>query len=373
MNTIIGHFPILLGDGTAVDIVPAMQKVVEYALALDGKNIRWIPLVTGDKALEATGARLPKEVLDVIRKNPVAIKAPMNTPTDDSDTSPNVMLRKALNLHACVRPIKYYQGMNAAVKNYQGTDIVIFRENVEDLYSGVEFKVFDRETVDLINTINTLRPNNQIPMDSGLSIKFTSVEGTRRIMNSALEYAKEHGRKKIAVVTKRNIMKATDLLFAQTCEQLFEEKKSEYPGITLESVWLIDNTTQKLVSIPNKFDMIVTLNLYGDILSDLCGGIVGGENGIGLLPGANIGDKCAIFEATHGTWPTAAGKNIASPIALILSAKMMLEYIGEQWFADLIESAVENVLLDGRYETLGTKETAEYMCKYMHKKRFANI
>jgi isocitrate dehydrogenase (NAD+) len=351
---------LLPGDGIGPEVTRAMKKCVEAT----GVAIQWDEQPVGEYAIKDFGTPLPKQVLDSIRKNKVAIKGPIVTPIGKGFRSVNVQLRQELDLFACVRPTKYYEGTKAVNKN---VNLVIFRENTEDLYAGIEFELGSDAAKKLIKEINTLQPK-QIRDDSAISIKPISVFGSRRIVKAAFDYAVKHGRKKVSAVHKANIMKFSDGLFLQTAREVAEEYKGK---VEFEDV-IVDNMCMQLVQKPELYDVLVLPNLYGDIVSDLCAGLVGG---LGIAPGANIGDNIALFEPVHGSAPKYAGKNKVNPTATILSGVLMLEYLNETDAALRLENAVREVLKEGKDVTydlkpdrndpsaVGTREMADAICK----------
>jgi len=353
---------LLPGDGIGPEVAQAMRKCVDAT----GVKIEWEEVPVGEHAIEKFGTPLPEQALASIRKNKVAIKGPIVTPVGKGFRSINVQLRHELDLYACVRPSKYYEGTKAKDKN---VDIVIFRENTEDLYAGIEFDLDTPEAKKLITEINGMQPR-QIRADSAISIKPISVTASRRIVKAAFEYALKHGRKKVSAVHKANIMKFTDGLFLHTAEDVAKE----YEGKVEFQDVIVDNMCMQLVQKPELYDVLVLPNLYGDIVSDLCAGLVGG---LGIAPGANIGDKYALFEPVHGSAPKYTGKNKVNPTATILSAVLMLEYLNENDAAKRLDNAVRAVIKEGKYVTydlkpdrndpsaVGTQEMAEAICKQL--------
>jgi len=351
---------LLPGDGIGPEVAQAMKKCVEAT----GVKIEWDEFAVGEHAIKEFGTPLPEPALDSIRKNKVAIKGPIVTPVGTGFRSVNVQLRQVLDLFACVRPAKTYEGTKS---RYRNVDLVIFRENTEDLYAGVEFDLNTPETQHLIQEFNRLQPK-QVRSDSAISIKPISVTGSRRIIKFAFEYALKNGRKKVTAVHKANIMKFTDGLFLR----LAREIAKEYEGRVEFSDTIVDNMCMQLVSNPEIFDVLVLPNLYGDIISDLCAGLIGG---LGIAPGANIGDGIALFEPVHGSAPKYTGKNKVNPTATILSAVLMLKHLGEEKAADKLEQAVAAVIKEGKSVTydlkvdrndpsaVGTKEMAEAICR----------
>jgi len=343
------------GDGTGPELTDATRRCVDAT----GVTIDWEVGHAGVDVMEKEKTPLPEKVLDSIRKNKVALKGPITTPIGTGIRSVNVSLRKTLNLYACVRPCKSFAGVKSAFKDI---DLVIIRENTEDLYAGVEFAVNTPEAKKLLETIGALSPV-KILNDSAISIKPISVTGSKRIVDFAFRYAIAHNRKKVTCVHKANIMKYSDGLFLQCALEVAERYKDS--GVAFEDK-LVDNMCMQLVQKPNLYDVLVLPNLYGDILSDLCAGLVGG---LGVAPGANIGDDIALFEPTHGSAPKYKGLNKVNPVAMIFSAVMMLEHIDEKPAARLLEKAVAMVLEENKRVTydvahnassiVGTKETAD--------------
>lgn len=340
------------GDGTGPELTEAARRVIEAT----GVIIDWEVHDAGVDVMEKYGTPLPENVLESIRRNKVALKGPITTPIGTGFRSVNVALRHALDLYACVRPCKSYPGVRS---RYRDIDLVIIRENSEDLYAGVEFDLDSPEVKQIIGMAK-----GKIRDDSAISIKPFSVTGCRRIIKYAFDYAVKNGRHKVTAVAKANIMKFTDGMFYR----VGREVAKEYEGkITYEEV-LVDAMCMQLVQRPENYDVMVLPNLYGDILSDLCAGLVGG---LGVAPGANIGDGAALFEPTHGSAPKYKGMNKVNPTALILSGMLMLRHIGEIEAADKLERAISAVVAEGKSVTydmkadrndptaVGTKEMAD--------------
>jgi len=328
------------GDGTGPELAEATRRVIDAT----GVRIDWEIAHAGVDIMATLGTPLPDETIESVRKNGVALKAPVTTPIGSGFRSVNVALRKALDLYACVRPCKSYAGVRS---RYAGVDIVIVRENTEDLYAGVEF---DLDTEDAKHIIDMA--GGKIRPDSAISIKPISVSGTRRIVKYAFEYAVENNRKKVSAIAKANIMKFTDGLFYRVAREVAEE----YKGKVAYDEVLVDALCMRLVQRPEESDVLVLPNLYGDIISDLGAGLVGG---LGVAPGANIGEKGAVFEATHGSAPKYKGQNKVNPTALILSGMLMLRYLGEKDAADRLEAAVAAVLEEGKSVTYDMKPTRD--------------
>jgi len=345
------------GDGTGPEVAWAMRRCVEAT----GVAIEWEEQQAGLEVMEKTGTPLPDEVLESIRRNKVAIKGPITTPVGTGFRSVNVALRQELDLYACLRPCKYYPGVRS---HYPNVDLVIVRENTEDLYAGIEFQEGTAECLAALETIERLS-GRALRHDSGLSIKPISISASERIVRWAFEYAKANGRKKVTAVHKANIMKYTDGLFLQTARRVAEEYADS--GIAFEDR-IVDNMCMQLVQKPELYDVLVLPNLYGDIVSDLACGLVGG---LGVAPGANLGDEIAVFEPTHGSAPKYKGLNKVNPTAMILSGVLMLRHLGEKEAADRLEKAVAKVLAEGEKVTydlkpkpddptaVGTREMAE--------------
>jgi isocitrate dehydrogenase (NAD+) len=327
------------GDGVGPELSEATRRVLEGT----GVVFDWDVQEAGADVIEKYGTPLPERVLESIRANGVAIKGPLTTPIGTGFRSVNVALRRELDLFACLRPCKWYQGVRS---RYENIDLVIVRENHEDLYAGIEFEQGSPEAKQVIEFLNSLQ-SHHIREDSGLSIKPISITGTRRIAKFAFEYARAYGRKKVTAVTKANIMKHTDGLFYAVSREVAKE----YPEIEYDE-YLVDNMSMQLVQKPENFDVLLLPNLYGDILSDLAAGLVGG---LGVAPGANMGDRVAVFEATHGSAPKYKGQNKVNPMAMMLSGVLMLRHLGEGAAADRLERALAQVIADGRSVTYDMK------------------
>ena len=296
------NITLIPGDGIGPEVSNATKRVLEAT----GVRFNWDIMHAGIEVMEEYGTPLPEHVLESIRKNKIAIKGPVTTPVGSGFRSVNVALRKQLELYACVRPCKSYEGVPTLFKDI---DIVIVRENTEDLYAGIEFEKGKPQTEEVIKFISEKSGAN-IREDSGISIKPISETGSRRIIKYAFEYAKNEGRKKVTAIHKANIMKFSDGLFLSVAREI----AADYPDIEFEDR-IVDNMTMQLVKNPQNFDVIVCPNLYGDILSDLCAGLVGG---LGVAPGANIGQQVALFEPTHGSAPKYKGLNKVNPMAMML-------------------------------------------------------
>jgi len=328
------------GDGIGPEIAEAARRCIDAT----GADINWDIVEAGTDVMERQGTPLPQETVDSIKKTGVALKAPITTPVGTGFRSINVHLRQTLDLYACLRPCKSYEGVRS---RYTDIDLVIVRENTEDCYAGIEFEKGKDETDEIINWINNRR-KKKIRKDSGITIKPISVEGTSRIVHFAFDYARRLNRKKVTSVHKANIMKYTDGLWLDVSREVAKE----YPDIEFEDR-IVDNMCMQLIQKPELYDVIVLPNLYGDILSDLCAGLIGG---LGVAPGANIGEKVAIFEATHGSAPRYKGLNKVNPTALILSGVLLLRHIGKMSEADKLENAVAAVIAEGKEVTYDMKE-----------------
>ncbi|MFH1245768.1 MAG: isocitrate/isopropylmalate dehydrogenase family protein [Candidatus Omnitrophota bacterium] len=335
------------GDGIGPEVTLAAVKCIEAT----GVAVEWEKVIVGEDALRKYGNVLPEEAKASIKKNRIALKGPVITPIGKGFRSVNVQIRQELDLYACVRPCRSYPGVRAP---YQNVDLVIIRENTEDLYAGIEFEEGKTDTRNLLQYITKLSAKKINP-DSALSIKPISITATRRIAQFAFEYALANRRKKVTCVQKANIMKFTDGLFLKVAQETAEK----YRGRVDFEDRLVDNMCMQLVLRPEEYDCLVLPNLYGDILSDLCAGLVGG---LGVAPGANIGEQCAIFEPTHGSAPKYKGKDKVNPAAMILSGVMMLNHIGEKEAAKRLEQAVAEVLKEGKTVTYDLKEDRNDPC-----------
>jgi isocitrate dehydrogenase (NAD+) len=355
---------LITGDGTGPELATAARRCIDAT----GVSINWDVQEAGIDLMERTGNPLPPSVLESIRRTRCALKAPITTPVGTGFRSLNVTLRHELGLFACVRPCKYYPGVRSYFSQL-GVDLVVVRENSEDLYAGVEFQAGQPKTAELIDTINRVSTDKKIHTgrdETGVSIKPISVSATERIVRYAFQYAREQKRKKVTAVHKANIMKHTDGLFLATARRVAQE----FTDIEFEDR-IVDNMCMQLVQKPELYDILVLPNLYGDVLSDLCAGLVGG---LGVAPGANIGSDAAVFEATHGSAPKYKGLNKVNPTALILSGMLMLDYLKEHEAARRLEKAVADVILEGRDVTydlkadrndptaIGTQEMADAIC-----------
>lgn len=332
----MAHDVVLIpGDGIGPEITQAMRRVVEAT----GVQINWNVQEAGAGVMDEFSTPLPQHVLDAVAETKVAIKGPITTPVGTGFRSVNVALRKHFDLYACVRPCLSQPGDGS---RFRDVDLVIVRENTEDLYAGIEFDEGAAEVEELSQLVER-SGQKAFAADSAISIKPISIAKSRRIVEYAFEYARRCGRKKVTAVHKANIMKATDGLFLRVAREV----AANYPDIEFNDK-IVDATCMGLVQNPNDFDVLVLPNLYGDIVSDLCAGLVGG---LGMAPGSNIGADCAIFEATHGSAPDIAGQDIANPTAEILSAAMMLDHLGENDAANRIRAAVSATLDEGEQVT----------------------
>ena len=327
------------GDGTGPEITEATRRVLEAT----GVAFEWDVQHAGIDVFQKEGTPLPDRVLESIRRTKVGLKGPITTPVGKGFRSVNVLLRKELDLYACIRPCKTYQGVRS---RYDNIDLVIVRENTEDLYAGIEFERSSPGAAHLRQLILS-ESGLEIPEDAGISIKPISVAATERITRYALAYAKRNGRRKLTAVHKANIMKFSDGVFLDVARKTARE----VPDIEFEDR-IVDNMCMQLVQTPENYDMLVLPNLYGDILSDLAAGLIGG---LGVAPGANIGDTAALFEPTHGSAPRYAGQDKVNPFAMILSGMLMLRHIGEREAGDRLERAVAQVIRDGTKVTYDMK------------------
>ena len=356
---------IITGDGTGPELATAARKCIDAT----GVDIDWDVQEAGIGVMERLGTPLPDVTLESVRRTKCALKAPITTPVGTGFRSINVYLRQELGLFACIRPCKYYPGVRTFYDKVP-VDLVIFRENTEDLYAGIEFEKGDEKTTRLIASVNSLATSKKIisgATETGISIKPISIGATERIVRAAFEYARENKRKKVTSVHKANIMKHTDGLFLEVSRQVAKD----YSDIEFEDR-IVDNMCMQLVQKPELYDILVLPNLYGDIISDLAAGLVGG---LGVAPGANIGPDGAVFEATHGSAPKYKGLNKVNPVALILSGMLMLRYLKEFDAAVRLEQAVAAVIEEGRDVTydmkadrndpsaVGTREMADAICR----------
>ena len=324
---------LIYGDGIGPEVIEATKIIIDELV-----DVEWDVVEVGKKALKKYGNPLPDEVVESIKRNKIALKGPVTTKLGMGGfKSVTVALRKIFDLYANVRPFRSIP----TVSPYKNVDIVVCRENTEDLYSGIEFYAGDSLTIELTKYL-VEKLGVRIDKDSAVSLKVISIYNTKRISEFAFQYGIKNNRKKITIVHKSNILKATDGLFLEIAKGV--AKKYSMYNITVEDK-IVDNMALQLIQNPQSYDILLTPNLYGDILSDLCAGLVGG---LGLCPGANIGDKYAIFEPIHGSAPNIAGKGIANPTAAILSGAMMLDHLGEKEKAEIIRSAIFLVYTEGK-------------------------
>ncbi len=347
--------PFIEGDGIGPDIMRAAQGVWNAAVAKaygGSRKIVWLELFAGEKALQRYGEVLPQDTFRAIEHFVVAIKGPLTTPVGTGYRSLNVALRQRLDLYACVRPVAYLPGVPSPVSHPERMDIVIFRENTEDVYAGIEWPKGSEEAHKVISYLNK-EFDLHIPQDSGIGVKPISQRATQRLVRKAIQYAIRQGRRSVTIMHKGNIMKYTEGAFRDWAYQVAREEFPEEtitekevqekyggkapPGKVVIKDRIADSMFQQILTRTDQYDVIATSNLNGDYLSDACAAQVGG---LGMAPGANIGDLTALFEATHGTAPKYAGLDVVNPSSLILSGKMMLEYIGWQDAAELIQSAL---------------------------------
>jgi isocitrate dehydrogenase (NAD+) len=332
------------GDGTGPELTEATRRVLEAT----GVDFEWDVQQAGADVMDDHGGNpLPEPVLDSIRGNGVALKGPITTPVGGGFRSVNVTLRKALDLYGQVRPCKSYEGVRS---RFEDVDLVVIRENTEDLYTGIEYEHDTDAARDLIDWIKA-HGGRLRHEDAGISIKPLSVTGTRRIVQFAFDHARRNGRRKVTAVHKANIMKFTDGLFLRVAREVAEENAD----IEFDDR-IVDNMCMQLVQRPEEYDVLVCPNLYGDIVSDLCAGMIGG---LGMAPGGNFGEETAIFEPTHGSAPKYAGQNKVNPMAQMLSSVMMLRYLEEADAAERLESAIAEVIREGRSVTYDMKPTRD--------------
>jgi len=356
---------LITGDGTGPELAEAAKRCVDAT----GVKINWDPQEAGVDVMARTGTPLPEACLESLRRTKCALKAPITTPVGTGFRSINVHLRQAFGLYACIRPCKIYKGVRTYFSQLP-VDLVIVRENTEDLYAGTEFEKGKPETAQLIEFVNAHSKSGKVKSgldETGVSIKPISISGSERIIRCAFDYARDNGRKKVTLVHKANIMKFSDGLFLECGRNVAKE----YPGIEFEDR-IVDNMCMQLVQKPELYDVLVLPNLYGDVLSDLAAGLVGG---LGVAPGANLGPNGAVFEATHGSAPKYKGLNKVNPTALILSGMLMLKHLGETDASARLEKAVADVIAEGKHVTydlkddrndptaVGTREMAEAICK----------
>ena len=327
------------GDGVGPEITEATARVLEAT----GVFFEWDIQNAGEEVYKQEGTPLPDRVLDSIRKNKIALKGPITTPVGSGFRSVNVLLRQSLDLFCCLRPCKTYAGAKA---RYENIDLVIVRENTEDLYAGIEYQKGSEGAKSIIEFIQNTT-GKRVSQDSGISIKPISVYATERIVRYAFEYARKNKRRKVTAVHKANIMKYSDGLFLEVARTV----ANNYPDIEFEDK-IIDNMCMQLVQKPEFYDILVLPNLYGDVVSDLAAGLIGG---LGLAPGANIGDEFAVFEATHGSAPKYKGLNKVNPLAMVLSGVMMLRHLGENEAAERLDKAVSSVIKEGKSVTYDMK------------------
>ncbi len=330
---------LITGDGIGPEIADAARRCIDAT----GVDINWEVAEAGADVMKRLGTPLPKATFESVRRSGVALKAPITTPVGTGFRSINVYMRQELDLYACLRPCKSYKGVRS---RYTDIDLVVVRENTEDLYAGIEYEKGADDTTELINWLNQ-HSKRKITPDAGISIKPISVRATQRILHFAFDYALKMGRRKVTSVHKANIMKFSDGLWLEVSREVAKS----YPDIEFEDR-IVDNMCMQLIQKPELYDVIVLPNLYGDIISDLCAGLVGG---LGVAPGANIGEKGAIFEATHGSAPKYAGKNKVNPTALILSGVLLLRHIDKMAEAQKLEKAVVAVIAEGKSVTYDMK------------------
>ena len=346
MSQKVHRVTLIPGDGTGPEIAEATRRVLEAT----GVKFDWDVQHAGVDVMDEFGTPLPEQVLESIRSTKCAIKGPITTPVGTGFRSVNVALRKELDLYMCLRPCKSYPGVRS---RYENIDLVVVRENHEDLYAGIEFEQGTPEAEQLIDFIEGLGAR-KIRHDSGISIKPISVTGSQRIVRAAFDYAIKHGRKKVTAVHKANIMKFSDGLFLQTAREVAEKEYAD-SGVEFEDR-IVDNMCMQLVQKPELYDVLVLPNLYGDIVSDLGAGLIGG---LGVAPGGNIGDTAAVFEPTHGSAPKYAGQNKVNPMAMMLSGVLMLQHLDELDAAQRLEDAIAQTIDEGKFVTYDMKPSRD--------------
>ena len=330
---------LITGDGTGPELAEAARRVVDAT----GVKINWDVKEAGVDAVDKYGTPMPEETIESIKKNKVALKAPVTTPVGKGFRSVNVFLRQSMDLYAGLRPAKFYRGVKS---RYEDVDLVVVRENTEGLYAGIEFQKGDERTEKFIDFVEA-QTDKRIRDGSGISLRPISEFATERIVKFAFEYARENNRKKVSAVHKANILKFSDGLFLDVARNV----ASQYEDIEFNDV-IVDNMCMQLVQKPELYDVLVLPNLFGDIISDLCAGLVGG---LGVAPGANIGDEIAVFEAVHGSAPKYKGMDKVNPCSLILSGMLMLKHLDEKEAAQNLENAIAKVIAEGKYVTYDLK------------------
>ncbi len=384
--------PFIEGDGTGRDIWKASKVVFDAAVkkAYKGeREVAWFEVLAGEKANDQTKEWLPKDTLDALKEFGVGIKGPLTTPVGGGIRSLNVSLRQIFDLYCCVRPVRWFSGVPSPVTSPEKLDVVIFRENTEDVYSGIEYEAGSPEAKKIIETVKGIDAKIEIRPDSGIGIKPISKTGSQRLVRRAIEYAIKHNKPSVTLVHKGNIMKYTEGAFRDWGYQLAEAEFGD-KTISEEKLWaefdgkvpagkilikdrIADSMFQQVLLRPDEYSVLATTNLNGDYLSDACAAQVGG---LGIAPGANIGDECAIFEATHGTAPKYADKDVINPGSVILSGALMFEFLGWTEAADLIYSALAKTiqqkkvtydmerLMSGATK-VKTSEFAKHICENM--------
>ncbi|HUY77119.1 MAG TPA: isocitrate/isopropylmalate dehydrogenase family protein [Ktedonobacterales bacterium] len=327
------------GDGTGPEITEATRRVLEAT----GVEFRWHVKQAGMAVVEQYGTVLPEDVIQSIRETHVGLKGPITTPVGKGFRSANVALRKSLDLYVNLRPAKSYPGLRS---RYENVDLIICRENTEDLYAGIEFQRGSPEMEEMLDFIKRVT-GMKLSHEAAISVKYISVPASRRLMHFAFDYARTNKRRKVTAVHKANIMRYSDGLFLQ----IAQEVSKEYPDIQFEDR-IVDNMCMQLVQKPEQYDVLALPNLYGDILSDLSAGLIGG---LGVAPGANVGETCAVFEPVHGSAPKYAGQNKVNPMAMMFSGVLMLRHLGERAAADRMDAALGAVIAEGKNVTYDLK------------------
>lgn len=339
------EIPCIIGDGTGPDIWNASRELLEEAVIRayqNAKRIEWIYLLAGINALDKKGVLLPEETIETIREKKIAIKGPLTTPVGTGFRSVNVYLRQIFDLYVCMRPIKYIKGLPSPIPNPERVDLIVFRENTDDVYTGIEWEAYSDFQRDLLKFLRQ-RAGVEIPEDSGIGIKPISQAKTKRFARWVFGFAKKFGRRKVTIVHKGNIMKYTEGAFRRWVYEVSEEFLESGQPIEVNDI-IADNMFMQVILRPEDYDLLLCPNLNGDYLSDCCAALVGG---LGVAPGANIGDEIAIFEPTHGSAPKYANQDLVNPLSFILSSCLMFDHMGLSKASSLIRSAIEKTLSDG--------------------------
>lgn len=339
------EIPVIVGDGIGPDIWNASKELLEEAVTKaysHEKRVEWIFLYAGMNALEEKGVLIPEETVETIRRAKFAIKGPLTTPVGSGFRSVNVHLRQIFDLYVCMRPIKYIEGLPSPIRNPEKVDLIVFRENTDDVYTGIEWEAGSDFQRDLLRFLRE-EAGVEIPEDSGIGIKPISKTKTKRFAKWVFEFARKNNRKKVTIVHKGNIMKYTEGAFLRWVYEVSKEFSRDGQDLEINDI-IADNMFMQIILRPEDYDLLLCPNLNGDYLSDCCAALVGG---LGVAPGANIGDEIAIFEATHGSAPKYAGKDLVNPLSFILSSCLMFDHIGLEKASSLIRRAIERTLSEG--------------------------